>query len=140
MTCIRRFSTQLPRLKIRACLVLGSDLWGGTFNQISRVLEEEGKEDWVVVLALTSQCLCSLWLSWREMLQAEVAKGAQARMGVKVRQRKSEATRGSTYDVLLLQRHLNSCEGTVIGDSNKIVLARIDAIFCMVRLQLRGQR
>ena len=37
------------------------DLWGGTpFNQISRVLEEEGKEDWVAVTGLNLPSLLQL--------------------------------------------------------------------------------
>lgn len=38
------------------------DLWGGTpFNQISRILEEEGKQDWVAVTGLSLPMLVSAY-------------------------------------------------------------------------------
>ena len=76
------------------------DLWGGTpFNQISRVLEEEGKEDWVAVTGLNLPMLIAAYGSRLGVdTAAEVAKEiySEARMGVKIKPEELEP-RGNTY-------------------------------------------
>ena len=103
------------------------DLWGGTpFNQISRVLEEEGKEDWVAVTGLNLPMLIAAYGSRLGVDTAtEVAKEifSEARMGVKIKPQEATPT-----DVPAVATPKGAIPvGTVIGDGKlKIVLARID--------------
>ena len=109
------------------------DLWGGTpFNQISRVLEEEGKEDWVAVTGLNLPMLIAAYGSrFGVDTAAEVAKEiySEARMGVKIKPEELEPQEATPTDVPAAPAAPQGTipEGTVIGDGKlKIVLARID--------------
>lgn len=109
------------------------DLWGGTpFNQMSRVLEEEGKEDWVAVTGLNLPMLIAAYGSRLGVDTAtEVAKEiySEARMGVKIKPEELEPQEvvpaAAPAPATVPQGAIP--EGTVIGDGKlKIVLARID--------------
>ncbi len=109
------------------------DLWGGTpFNQISRVLEEEGKEDWVAVTGLNLPMLIAAYGSRLGVdTAAEVAKEiySEARMGVKIKPEELEPQEATPTDVPAAPAAPQGAipAGTVIGDGKlKIVLARID--------------
>ena len=109
------------------------DLWGGTpFNQISRVLEEEGKEDWVAVTVLNLPMLIAAYGSRLGVDTAtEVAKEiySEARMGVKIKPEELEPQEATPTDVPAAPVAPQGAipAGTVIGDGKlKIVLARID--------------
>ena len=109
------------------------DLWGGTpFNQISRVLEEEGKEDWVAVTGLNLPMLIAAYGSRLGVDTAtEVAKEiySEARMGVKIKPEELEPQEATPTDVPAAPAAPQGAipAGTVIGDGKlKIVLARID--------------
>lgn len=109
------------------------DLWGGTpFNQISRVLEEEGKEDWVAVTGLNLPMLIAAYGSRLGVDTAtEVAKEiySEARMGVKIKPEELEPQEATSTDVPAAPAAPQGTipVGTVIGDGKlKIVLARID--------------
>lgn len=109
------------------------DLWGGTpFNQISRVLEEEGKEDWVAVTGLNLPMLIAAYGSRLGVDTAtEVAKEiySEARMGVKIKPEELEPQEATPTDVPAAPVAPQGAipAGTVIGDGKlKIVLARID--------------
>ena len=109
------------------------DLWGGTpFNQISRVLEEEGKEDWVAVTGLNLPMLIAAYGSRLGVDTAtEVAKEifSEARMGVKIKPEELEPQEATPTDVPTAPAAPQGAipAGTVIGDGKlKIVLARID--------------
>ena len=109
------------------------DLWGGTpFNQISRVLEEEGKEDWVAVTGLNLPMLIAAYGSRLGVdTAAEVAKEiySEARMGVKIKPEELEPQEATPTDVPAAPAAPRGAipAGTVIGDGKlKIVLARID--------------
>ena len=109
------------------------DLWGGTpFNQISRVLEEEGKEDWVAVTGLNLPMLIAAYGSRLGVDTAtEVAKEifSEARMGVKIKPEELEPQEATPTDVPATPAAPQGAipAGTVIGDGKlKIVLARID--------------
>lgn len=109
------------------------DLWGGTpFNQISRVLEEEGKEDWVAVTGLNLPMLIAAYGSRLGVDTAtEVAKEiySEARMGVKIKPEELEPQEATSTDVPAAPVAPQGAipAGTVIGDGKlKIVLARID--------------
>ena len=109
------------------------DLWGGTpFNQISRVLEEEGKEDWVAVTGLNLPMLIATYGSRLGVdTAAEVAKEiySEARMGVKIKPEELEPQEATPTDVPAAPAAPQGAipAGTVIGDGKlKIVLARID--------------
>ena len=110
------------------------DLWGGTpFNQISRVLEEEGKEDWVAVTGLNLPMLIASYGSRLGVDTAtEVAKEiySEARMGVKIKPEELEPQEATPTDVPAAPASAPQGAipaGTVIGDGKlKIVLARID--------------
>lgn len=109
------------------------DLWGGTpFNQISRVLEEEGKEDWVAVTGLNLPMLIAAYGSRLGVDTAtEVAKEiySEARMGVKIKPEDLEPQEATPTDVPAAPVAPQGAipAGTVIGDGKlKIVLARID--------------
>lgn len=109
------------------------DLWGGTpFNQISRVLEEEGKEDWVAVTGLNLPMLIAAYGSRLGVdTAAEVAKEiySEARMGVKIKPEELEPQEATPTDVPAAPAAPQGSipAGTVIGDGKlKIVLARID--------------
>ena len=109
------------------------DLWGGTpFNQISRVLEEEGKEDWVAVTGLNLPMLIAAYGSRLGVdTAAEVAKEiySEARMGVKIKPEELEPQEATPTDVPAAPEAPQGAipAGTVIGDGKlKIVLARID--------------
>ena len=109
------------------------DLWGGTpFNQISRVLEEEGKEDWVAVTGLNLPMLIAAYGSRLGVDTAtEVAKEifSEARMGVKIKPEELEPQEATPTDAPAAPAAPQGAipAGTVIGDGKlKIVLARID--------------
>ena len=109
------------------------DLWGGTpFNQISRVLEEEGKEDWVAVTGLNLPMLIAAYGSRLGVDTAtEVAKEiySEARMGVKIKPEELEPQEATRTDVPAAPEAPQGAipAGTVIGDGKlKMVLARID--------------
>ena len=109
------------------------DLWGGTpFNQISRVLEEESKEDWVAVTGLNLPMLIAAYGSRLGVDTAvEVAKEiySEARMGVKIKPEELEPQEATSTDVPAAPVAPQGAipAGTVIGDGKlKIVLARID--------------
>ncbi len=123
------------------------DLWGGTaFNQISRVLEEEGKEDWVAVTGLNLPMLIAAYGSRLGVDTAtEVAKEifSEARMGVKIKPEELQPQEATPTDVPTVATPQKEAipVGTVIGDGKlKIVLARIDTRLLHGRLQLPGQR
>lgn len=108
------------------------DLWGGTpFNQISRILEEEKKEDWVAVTGLSLPMLISAYgARYGSELASEVAKEiySEAKEGVKVKPEELEPKSEAAAPAEVTQAPQGTIpEGTVLGDGKiKIVLARVD--------------
>lgn len=109
------------------------DLWGGTpFNQISRILEEEKKEDWVAVTGLSLPMLISAYgARYGSDTAADVAKEiyAEAKDGVKVKPEELEPKEAAPAAAAPAPAvHQDAIpEGTVLGDGKiKIVLARVD--------------
>lgn len=108
------------------------DLWGGTpFNQVSRILEEQNKEDWVAVTGLNLPMLVAAYGSRLGATTAqEVAKEIfpEARSGVKIKPEDLEPKDAmASAQAPAAVSHGAIPEGTVIGDGKlKIVLARID--------------
>ena len=108
------------------------DLWGGTpFNQISRILEEEGKQDWVAVTGLSLPMLVSAYGS---RLGADTAAAVaqeiypEAKDGVKVKPESLQpAEAAAPAPAVPASRTAAIPEGTVLGDGQlKVVLARVD--------------
>ena len=108
------------------------DLWGGTpFNQISRILEEEGKQDWVAVTGLSLPMLVSAYGS---RLGADTAAAvaqeiySEAKDGVKVKPESLQpAEAAAPAPAVPASRTAAIPEGTVLGDGQlKVVLARVD--------------
>jgi PTS system mannose-specific IIB component len=109
------------------------DLWGGTpFNQVSRILGEEQKEDWVALTGLNLPMLVSAYGARMDAETAtEVAKEvySEAQSGIKCKpedlipQEAAPAAADSTPAVP--QGAIP--EGTVLGDGKiKIPLCRVD--------------
>lgn len=108
------------------------DLWGGTpFNQVSRILEEQGKEDWVAVTGLNLPMLVAAYGSRMGSNTAvAVAKEIlpEARSGVKIKPEDLEPKEVVSAQAPAAAASQGAIpEGTVIGDGKlKIALARID--------------
>lgn len=109
------------------------DLWGGTpFNQVSRILEEQNKEDWVAVTGLNLPMLVAAYgsrLGADSATQVAQEIYPEARLGVKIKPEElepKETTSASPTSATSASQGTIP-EGTVLGDGKlKIVLARID--------------
>ncbi len=109
------------------------DLWGGTpFNQVSRLIEERGGEDWV---AVTGMNLPMVITAFGERMGIDTAKELalacipESRGGVKAKPESCEpedaAPAAAAAPVAAPVGAIP--EGTVLGDGHiKIVLARVD--------------
>ncbi|WP_303132719.1 PTS sugar transporter subunit IIB [uncultured Olsenella sp.] len=108
------------------------DLWGGTpFNQTSRLLEEEGKEDWVAVTGLSLPMLVSAYGSrMAAETAADVAKEIypEAKGGVKVKPESLQPAEAVAAAPAPAAAPMGAIpEGTVLGDGHiKFVLVRVD--------------
>lgn len=108
------------------------DLWGGTpFNQVSRILEEEGHDDWVAVTGLNLPMLVSAYGSRMGADTAvDVAKEIypEARAGVKLKPENLQPAEEAAPAAAAATVPTGAIpEGTVLGDGHlKIVLARVD--------------
>ena len=108
------------------------DLWGGTpFNQVSRLIEEEGHEDWVAVTGLNLPMLVSAYGS---RLAAETAVDvmkeifSEARDGVKVKPEALQPAGAAAAAAPAAAAPAGAIpEGTVMGDGHiKYAYVRID--------------
>lgn len=107
------------------------DLWGGTpFNQVSRILEEEGHEDWIAMTGLSLPMLVSAYGSRMGTDTAEgVAKEIfdEAREGIKTKPEVAVAEAPAAPAAAPAVSQGAIPEGTVLGDGHiKIVMARVD--------------
>ena len=110
------------------------DLWGGTpFNQISRILDEEKKEDWVAVTGLSLPMLVS---AYGARMGADTAVAVaqeiypEAKAGVKVKPESLQPEDAAAAAPAAAPAAVPTGSippGTVLGDGHiKIVLARVD--------------
>lgn len=109
------------------------DLWGGTpFNQVSRILDEEGHDDWVAITGLNLPMLIA---AYGARMGAETAVDVvnevypEAQGGVKVKpeslQPAAPAAAAAAAPAAVPTGSIP--EGTVLGDGHiKVVLARVD--------------
>lgn len=109
------------------------DLWGGTpFNQVSRIIDEEGHDDWVAITGLNLPMLIA---AYGARMGAETAVDVvnevypEAQGGVKVKpeslQPAAPAAAAAAAPAAVPTGSIP--EGTVLGDGHiKVVLARVD--------------
>lgn len=110
------------------------DLWGGTpFNQVSRILGEQNKEDWVAVTGLNLPMLVEAYGDRMGADTAvEVAKGiySAAKDGIKIKpeEYQPEEPKAAAADAGASNAPTGAIPpGTVIGDGHiKIAFARVD--------------
>lgn len=105
------------------------DLWGGTpFNQVSRLIEEEGHDGWVAMTGLNLPMLVSAYGSRMGAETAEdVAKEVfeEARSGIKTKPEVAAAPAAAAAAPAAPTGAIP--EGTVLGDGHiKFVLCRVD--------------
>ena len=111
------------------------DLWGGTpFNQVSRLIEEEGHEDWVAVTGLNLPMLVSAYGS---RLAAETAVDvmkeifSEARDGVKVKPEALQPAGAAAAAAPAAAAPAGAIpEGTVMGDGH-IKYAYVPTMICV---------
>ncbi len=108
------------------------DLWGGTpFNQVSKLIEERGGEDWVAVTGMSLPMVVS---AYGERMGCDSAKEvaqtifSEAKGGVRVKPESCEPADAAPAAVAAPAAPVGAIpEGTVLGDGHiKIVLARVD--------------
>lgn len=109
------------------------DLWGGTpFNQVSRIIDEEGHDDWVAITGLNLPMLIA---AYGARMGAETAVDVvnevypEAQGGVKVKPESLQpaAPAAATAAAPASVPTGSIPEGTVLGDGHiKVVLARVD--------------
>ena len=109
------------------------DLWGGTpFNQVSRIIDEEGHDDWVAITGLNLPMLIA---AYGARMGAETAVDVvnevypEAQGGVKVKPESLQpaAPAAATAAAPAAVPTGSIPEGTVLGDGHiKVVLARVD--------------
>ncbi|MGN8689389.1 PTS sugar transporter subunit IIB [Atopobiaceae bacterium HCP3S3_F7] len=109
------------------------DLWGGTpFNQVSRLITEEGHEDWVAITGLNLPMLVSAYGS---RMGADTAVAvmqeifADSRGGIKVKPEELEPAEAATVAAPAPVAASGAAipEGTVLGDGHiKYAYVRID--------------
>ena len=107
------------------------DLWGGTpFNQVSRLIEERGGEDWVAVTGLSLPMLVA---AYGERMGVDTAKEvaqaivSEAKTGVRVKPESCEPADEKPAAAAPVQQAGAIPEGTVLGDGHiDIAFARID--------------
>ena len=108
------------------------DLWGGTpFNQVSKLIEERGGEDWVAVTGMSLPMVVS---AYGERMGCDSAKEvaqtifSEAKGGVRVKPESCEPADAAPAVVAAPAAPVGAIpEGTVLGDGHiKIVLARVD--------------
>ncbi|OFK24846.1 MULTISPECIES: PTS sugar transporter subunit IIB [Olsenella] len=107
------------------------DLWGGTpFNQVSRILEEEGHDDWVALTGLNLPMLVAAYGARMDKQTAsEVAREvyAEAIGGIKAKPESLVPAPATGAPAPAAAPVGTIPEGTVLGDGHiKIVLCRID--------------
>ena len=109
------------------------DLWGGTpFNQISRLIEERGGEDWVAVTGMNLPMLVSAYGERMGMDTAkEIAQAIypEAKSGVRIKPESCEPADAAPVAAAAPANAPTGAipEGTVLGDGKlKIAFARID--------------
>lgn len=107
------------------------DLWGGTpFNQVSRLIEEEGHDDWVAVTGMNLPMVISAYGSrLGAETAADVAKEIypEARAGVRVKPEALQPQEAAPAAAPAAAPQGSIPPGTVLGDGHiKIVLARVD--------------
>lgn len=107
------------------------DLWGGTpFNQVSRILEEEGHEDWAAVTGLSLPMLISAYgARMGAETTADVVKEiySEARDGVKVKPESLQPAEARPVAAEASAKAFTIPEGTVLGDGHiKFSFVRVD--------------
>lgn len=107
------------------------DLWGGTpFNQVSRILGEENKEDWVAVTGLNLPMLVEAYGDrMGAETAAEVAKGiySAAKDGIKIKPESLQPEEPKAAAAAPAATAGAIPPGTVMGDGHiKIAFARVD--------------
>ncbi|MBQ6524960.1 MAG: PTS sugar transporter subunit IIB [Atopobiaceae bacterium] len=110
-----------------------ADLWGGTpFNQISKLIEERGGEDWVCVTGMNLPMVIEAYGDRMGMDTAkEIAQAIkpEAKMGVRIKPESCDVEDAAAPAAAAPANAPTGAipEGTVLGDGHiKIAFARID--------------